>query len=468
MYSDLHCHITLKNFMRADQVNAWQTVPFDEKDQIKWSKSGNYTQSDLGTLAENRGKLICTALHPVERATQNNFIKRFINLFVSQFKGKIVKDKIRQPYFNTLNEEYNYLAGQPEEHDGRRMRFIKDKADLDAHFNQADVNVMLSIEGCHAFESEEHNRSGEKEYEESILNNVDAVKNWDHRILFVTATHMAWNYLTGQAFPFPFPALLKLFFRKNFLPPENGITPLGWKVFRKLLDSSGRHGKPVLIDVKHMHPEARYEYYTFLKEPDNNYKHPIVASHIAAAGIPDLAGLLKLKDRPGEAKASLKHYPYKINFCDEEFRIIHNSEGLIGVSFDERILGANSKSYSWTIDHNKKLLSRDPGLTEARENLDSVYIEMLLDNMTRIVKAIGSPEGWKTICMGTDFDGIINPIDTCPTAGYFDDLEDKLVDRLPGYLQDNDLSGLLNGLDPEKVIRDFMYDNLREFVERNI
>ena len=71
---------------------------------------------------------------------------------------------------------------------------------------------------------------------------------------------------------------------------------------------------------------------------------------------------------------------------------------------------------------------------------------------------------WDMIALGTDFDGMINPVDAFITAEDFQDVETILVKLMKDH---GNGESLLKGLDLEHITRKIMFDNAYEFARRN-
>src|SRR5690606_30439440 len=110
-------------------------------------------------------------------------------------------------------------------------------------YTEADIKtifVILTMEGTNALNTGLQ-LMGKKVNETEVLTNIKKVKQWDHRMYFVSLTHHFYNELAGHA------QSLSGITRK-FCDQSNGmnegIQPLGYKVLHSLLDTSG--GKRIL------------------------------------------------------------------------------------------------------------------------------------------------------------------------------------------------------------------------------
>lgn len=194
---------------------------------------------------------------------------------------------------------------------------------------------------------------------------------------------------------------------------------------------------------------------------------------------------------------------WSINLMDEDIVEIMRSRGLIGVSLDVRILGwqdAISKGgkieYISTEDFayffpgqktttipsvveeeflEEKVKSKAPAPSrEERQPLSFCF------NILHIISTglqVQGVDPWERVCIGSDFDGMINPLINCRNAGRFPGLEKSLIKWLPvaerSYRSINNGPELLKKTDRGEVdtddlkqkIRNIMYLNGKQFVE---
>ena len=273
--------------------------------------------------------------------------------------------------------------------------------------------------------------------------------------------------------------------------PYPDIQDIGYKVVEKLLDTSD--GKPpIYIDVKHMDIQARFDYYKFLK--DRNYKNvPIIASHVAMSGkdsaIAMYTGLCPVYDVYEEVKdpenwysfqascgcIKLHHidlsvmgwfYPWSINLCKEEIPIIYNSDGIIGLSLEERVIGTNSPNYKMqdqkTIrEHLKKWnLNTEEDIRLFNE------LQPLLRNVFYVIENCGRSDktAWNHISIGSDFDGIAKPVGYCKTAAEIPMLWQYLNRYLAPFADFIGRTTLLHGQTPDEITDKIIFKNGERFI----
>jgi hypothetical protein len=107
--------------------------------------------------------------------------------------------------------------------------------------------------------------------------------------------------------------------------------------------------------------------------------------------------------------------------------------------------------------------------------------------MLHIVNVCGSKEGWDIICMGSDFDGMINSLDAFDSVekypALFEKIHERLTDESPvlqmewePYQLDNiettvlytsqSVHNLKFGLTPDEIIEKLAYKNIEHFLEK--
>ena len=151
---------------------------------------------------------------------------------------------------------------------------------------------------------------------------------------------------------------------------------------------------------------------------------------------------------------------------DEDILAIFNSGGLIGINLDQRILSGMD-----VIEESEDFSNR-----EIRKNIEPLvkfWSEQVARNILGMVKGIVNNSDieesdkvkvWNLISIGSDFDGMINPIDSFITSDEFKDLRSALVKYMPRL---DDFNACSMGLSINEILDKIMYDNAINFVIRN-
>ncbi|MFT3738292.1 MAG: membrane dipeptidase [Breznakibacter sp.] len=242
---------------------------------------------------------------------------------------------------------------------------------------------------------------------------------------------------------------------------------------------------PILIDVKHLSLVSRIEFYR------NHVQHPIIASHVAVTGCSYMEkpickvrkkhehNVYKVKYKKLKGHLPDTHFkPDSINLYDEDIMEILKSGGLIGLILDERVLGYQKsdhahKEYISAKEWDRFVSSRELARIKEMEDLEDLEDELddddedmvdkeedcilkndlptctktaklqtryLLNNLWHII-LIGDKMGHgidprKHVSLGSDFDGLINPVDNCVNVTQLDDLRMELKTQIFQFTPD--------------------------------
>ncbi|AWW32106.1 hypothetical protein DN752_19275 [Echinicola strongylocentroti] len=307
-----------------------------------------------------------------------------------------------------------------------------------------------------------------------------------------------------------------------FLPSVGlGLTELGKKLIGQCLLHPER---PVLIDVKHMSLYTRLEYYRFkdrlAQDSPDVARLPVISSHTGFTftsidqylnsqryrsyvneGDSGKEAMIEPENRKigrtdDKINKGLYANPWTINLFDEEIAEIMASGGMMGISLDQRILGASNPAMDAVRDHYyekeqvayyefKKLfkegrLPGEEGFIQAlgiAPSKEERHFMLLCMHIVHAVKVgydkLPWHEGtspWDHICIGSDFDGLINPINGYENITKMGKLGKDLRHYLPladkFHLYDKDLTALRYNEDGS-VNEDFLNTAIEKFTYRN-
>lgn len=496
-YFDLHAHPALKTLLdgtgESNRKDCWKNykIRFFTK-IINWI-SGDLlnSQSSLSQLYEGGFRIVLASTYAVEKAMVKGELPLSIwgmrNLMeltktFGELNHVFIKDihDGKVPYIRLLLDELQHLLNASEVNPG--FKLVYDLNDIDEN----KLNIVLSVEGAHAF----FNKLDVFD-ENEVLENLDKLKKSGLRIFYISLTHVTSSPLCNHAYA------LKFLSDKDFIPKGDGLTELGKKFIRKALNNMNE--QRILIDIKHMSLKTRFQYYDLLAQefPDV----PILASHMGITG-------LSIKDMPvyhyknqsyinennekefeftevqynkPEGYLNTKFNPWSINLYDEEIPIIIKSGGLIGLIADERVIGEKAKisteffSQSEFDEYTLGLPDSAPepmpepgGKEERRERKKSFHstkkaIKALCNNIIHIVR-VGGDEAWDYICIGSDFDGLIDALACFMNARWANKLEKKMIKFLPKIAKEADI--FIE--DVPGTVRKIMYDNGKNFVLKHL
>lgn len=265
------------------------------------------------------------------------------------------------------------------------------------------------------------------------LKDVASLKKWanqnnsvvkKHPIFLLNLSHHFNNHLAAHARSIPDKLRLLMDQSEGI---KMGVSDIGRKSIElclnmeRVVDSNGNvtfkqtsFGNRILLDVKHLNPSARkilyYEYILPYNKQYPNDTIPIVATHVAFVG-DNYLDLDALNDEEIRSIAVDLFKPnsrngftiWGINLCLEDIKAIAQSKGVIAMAIDQRILGnATGKSDTRDFMRNLKYV-----VSKAKEN--HYMTEEKGDSI------------WDLLSIASDFDGFIDPIDSCPSAMHYEE-----------------------------------------------
>ncbi|BDS12058.1 amidohydrolase family protein [Aureispira anguillae] len=507
-----------KKYEEKGMYHPWTIVATNMARLKNVDRAAGYSQSDLVALWNGGSRLVWNALYPIEKGFfktakrpsggKYQMIRKVLRVathhkaplrtLMQHMTMRIPTATIRfvnsedYDYWEFLQDEYAYISsksGLPtkneiytlgvarktfENSEKRRTKYPdyyhaegtyqipRNRAEAIeiAKQNKAVMMMALSIEGAHVF-------GAETEDDKTVLERVDFIKReWEYPLFFITYSHHFNNGLCGHAHSLPEVAAFVL--NQESLMSE-GFTALGWKVLRKLLavdeqnNPAPEEGYRILIDLKHMSPQGRKEYYEQLVRPclDKGDVIPLIASHCSYAARKTLDELIAVQDEEDDTfrveTVEGPFYAWGINLCDEDIRMIYNTGGLFGLSFDKRMLGVSPKKRE-----------------EKKEQINN--INALWNNLKAVLRVIYEDtslsetekrKAWDMLAIGTDFDGYIDPISNYKTAIELPQFKVDLLAKIKEEAAKKNPLDCVATFDeqftPELVVDKICYDNALAF-----
>lgn len=476
-YFDIHCHPAMKpvgkSFRR--KKTRWENSKNPDKKNSLWYRNPpgcfqklinkiltltKFTQSDFTTLSRGNVKLISACLYPLEKGFIKTrigswFLPSWLVSLVTSLPPKRLRYVSRiKSYFADLEHEAKYYEDLnltvPDSMTDKYM-LIGNKSEFNECMAAGDnvIGVVFSIEGANAFDKG-LDLKRDTALRETVLGNIRRVKQWDYPPLFISLAHHFYNEICGHARSLP--KIARILLNQNREIGE-GFTPFGTEVVKRLLDFDKSDNRRILIDIKHMSVKSRNEYFQMIKEHEVNNpndKIPIIVSHGACNRYKET------DDEPNSNKVtSKKMYEKKINLIDHEIVEIAGSGGIFGIQLDERVIASKKELRAARKEARKE---GQPHIAWSRLVWNQIeYIAELLDS--------NDLPAWDTACLGSDFDGIIDPLDAFWTAENLGLLEIGLKNHANDYMK---IKGPNlkpeNQISSDEIVRKFISDNARDFI----
>ncbi len=472
---DLHCHPNLKSFHSGHPeptCDLWECIDHSEANTgfLRMIRKNStqvlkHSQCNLYALSEGQVRVINLSLYPMEHGflrvrdvpslmISKNASEQMISLITGMDPKRIkYLRNTDDRYFDDLQKEYEYVAkGQGISPDGKlAYKIVNNYKELEhvvAH-EPNTIAIIMSIEGAHAFGCgvKATEKKPIEEMKALLSENIRKVKQWEHPPFTVNLAHHFWNQLGGHATSLK--GVLNGIINQN-KGKDKGLTELGRHVLRELL--SRENGKRILIDTKHMSVASRMEYYGFIRNYNYlnpNDKIPVICSHGGVNGYKDLASSIRTNDN--QKKSAKGHFhKWSINVCNEEIRIIHESEGLIGIMMDKGNLGSI------------ELVKRISKITDPVKQREE-FTKMILMNIFQVVKAVEEKSGWDVVTIGTDYDGTITHVDPYDTSAKMPLLRSDLIEYLHKHKFHKEL---WYDYTPEELVEKIFSGNAMRFYQK--
>ncbi|WP_266367600.1 membrane dipeptidase [Tellurirhabdus rosea] len=487
-FVDLHCHPTYKPFGRSfrmgtpgqasnrpgDLNSVWNYDPPGAGDKLLNFVKGltRFSQANLTAAAYGRTGVMTVSLGSIEKG----FFRTKLGTgaladLVSEFTAGLSVPRINHiqnmtDYFADLLLEWDFLLANNEKFtriDGMNYAYsiVSSFQELEAvmdfndseleakmrnprHAVQTKIALVLSIEGLHVLNT----GLDQPVSDADVLDKVRQIKTFDKAPFFVTFSHHFNNDLCGHARSLP-PPLNRLCDQEKNI--GTGFSALGEQVLRLLLDRTV--GRRVLIDIKHMSALARREFFA-IRDADFP-KLPIIVSHGAANG-------RRSMDQPtiiDSPETGEKLCPDDINFYDDEIVRVVQSNGIFGLQLDERRLADDE-----TIRRVKHSIFRHKILHYRTE-----VIWRQFRHIAELLDRNGLPS-WDNLAIGSDYDGIVNPVNGIWTVEDYDDMVGYLERHIYHYMVEEKAPGLthdFNKISPDEIIKRISWQNAWSFFKRN-
>lgn len=345
-------------------------------------------------------------------------------------------------------------------------------SDVEFVLNQpSGIAMVLTIEGAHVLSNDKLNLNLPN-HREIVRERIEILRNWKYsRIFFITIGHHFDNRISGHAKSLPPPSDILMDQRSRM---DEGLTSFGEQCLADMLgihlNAAGSYtqnpeitGNNILLDLKHSSALTRSNIYEriYSKLPIESYP-PLVYSHMGYSGIDSLADLIALNNPTSDGTFNNR---WNINMCNEDLYWAVKSKGLIGLSLDQRVCGIDTKEEEQRHDLEKEMagISADSFWHNLKGMIDGIIHYPGLTNNEKLSL-------WDLFCLGSDYDGYIDPLNNYATVLDFPTLESDLAKKIRHFIFEPGLESMYLvpiGSTPESLARKICFDNARDFVVRN-
>jgi len=483
-YADLHSHTTLFPYNMGKENT--QGMMYSRDPLIKEDLAPNYTQADLSKLARGNVRVVFAALYPVETGfmrligKEGDVADDFISVFTGFPKDRI--NEVQAPghnYFDDMKRElallkqYEMAVMQVKDANMKcQYKIVSNFADLKDFLGMNDdftlknnssdiakIALVLTIEGGHSFlpkpaeeiacNVNDLNDPATRQLLDTIKQNIAYMK--EQKLFHVTFAHHFYNLYCGMSISFT--RLMDGFFDQGNYSTM-GFTELGKEVIKEMVRQN------IIIDVKHLSVPSRQ----WLYEQDFMRNKPVVASHSAVNGAKTMAD--SMADNNTHKKAQEKYNKsnqfntWDLNLSDQEIEIIARRGGLIGLSIDQRIIMGKKKLQCIKIS----------ALVPFGKKKTELWCQPVYDNIMYIArtlkdKGIDEDKIWDTVTLGTDYDGLINPVNSYRTTLEFPTLEDTLTAIFKKNMKKEPLLKNKSEAEIVEIVKKFCYKNSLAFLD---
>ncbi len=512
-YFDFHVHPTLKCMFSEANAKTSPWVDIDVKKipwVLRWCTEFEYilgTQADLRVLNENKADLVCVAIFVPERGMTNNALilqqaKGTLHPYLNYERLQKINNEVLKPYPDLVNEDLDVLLNA--------KRFgITDKEVVPltkgVEFNPDDASktyVVFSVEGLHSLSP---TLDKTKINCDTILNNLDEVRA-KLPVISINITHLEQYPFINQAYGIQFVS------DEDFRPTGDRISNDGLKIIRHCYENN------ILIDIKHQSLATRRMFIEKVRTwPEfQNILQPLVCTHAGFTGIsyndiPDYINYQKMDGKNysyllwgkpkkyGMLDFMMAFNPSSINLYDEDILAIIQSGGMIGLNMDKRILGyseadsrtanmdelafeeeyiSNAETDVYLTKHvvGSKLsdaycITTQQVLQGGVVNPDLSFYHLChfmqhILHFIKIAQQTGDVNKALTqICIGSDFDGIINPVWCCPSVPFLNSFKREFLKTFISFAHANkDVVTLPADFDVNKFADQLFFENGKNFV----
>jgi hypothetical protein len=464
-FVDIHCHSSIKAYARSFKKEPGIQSPkannetsiyyrdkpsfFDKVKQIAVQLT-NFVQSDGSSLINGHVCIVGLSFYSQEKAFFANKLGQglpsdLLGMLATEFgKARIDYIQSHDSYWTDFLNETAFvlqMEAKPIVVNGKKVQYkiARSSGDIDEALNTEELGETLilfvpTMEGLHVMDQvmdsseswQTHPRGVSDHVWDKMIARARELRTGSDNVLrpaFVTLAHHFWNGLCGHEQSLG--GIVTCAVDQSNGMQVVGITEAGKAVIKELIDirmtDDGQMVKPVLIDIKHMSRKARLDYFSMLDNEFAPIAVPVLCSHGAVNGLSAAEGPQRNTAIAGEGVFN----EISINMYDDELLRIESSGGVFGIQLDERRIGS------------KQALRKAKGSWTRRDMLYK-WSRLVWQQIQHVAELMDANDryAWGIQCLGTDFDGVIDPINGYWTADTLDDLDDYLLKHAYNYLNE--------------------------------
>lgn len=498
-FADLHVHSSFKAFNnKMGGKDSSNSLTFSDSPNDIWENFLEdyltmvpYTQGSLTQADKGKARILFLSLLPLEigwTQIESNWIFKFLfqNRTLANLASSVSLERmgfvegIEYSYNKALQQEYDFILNElniNRNHEVlKKAKIVNSISEAKIEADAGNIAIILCIEGAHAVldrestqgiaelikeakihkedvGAQEHLIRVNLEHDNAELckklmkcvdNFIDQIKSWSYKPFYITLAHHFFNGFAGHALSFPKTTGKKL---NQSLGMNYGLTLPGKYLVQQLCKLEGKDR--IYIDTKHLSVKARKETYEILKKEN---RIPMV-SHTAVNGWRNYDESLYVHGKIENNEVGVKKYyenlggtnfnNWSINLSNEEIVYVLKEKSLIGIILDQRVL--SNKEIAKDINKNP----RNYQYIETIAGIEQVYRQIKHVCETGSQNNISLKDSFASLCIGSDFDGLINPINDVRTLEFLHPYsENHLPDPFNKPYHDNEsfYPGLYAGL----------------------
>ena len=514
---DFHVHPTLKCMFSETDAKTSPWVDIDVKKihwLLRWCTEFSYilgSQTNLRQLSSDGPDIICAAIFVPERGMTNNKLilkqaEGTLQTYLNPVRLKKINTESLKPYPDLVKEDLDVLLNAERFGiAGKKVKILSKQTPYNPD-DKSSVYIIFSVEGCHSLSSTlDKSRISKDE----IIKNIDEIAD-KYPLVSVNVTHLEQYPFCNHAYGIQFIT------NEDFRPTGNRISDDGLAIIRHC------YARDIMIDIKHLSLASR----RMLIEDVRNRPdflpilQPLICTHAGFTGlsykdIPDYMidfNKVRRKNYSYILWAKRKLYntlnglmtafnPSSINLYDEDIMAIVRSGGMIGLNLDKRILGytepdgrpaamddfAFDEEYISNAEKGVYLTKRRVGTMvndfncitmqevleggEVNPELAQYHLCHFMSHVLHFIRVVQNAGNYDIqqaltqICIGSDFDGLINPVRCCMTVMEINTLKNSFRDNFMFYVRENrELVTLPPGFDIDRFTEQLFFENGKNFI----